>query len=276
MGDLSLADLQRFVAEAVRREASVDGNPDVAASVERLVAPSVRGMTPADRLEVYREQFWARHLQSLDEDFPTLTWVLGGRGGFRDLAARYLQAHPPRTWDLQRLGAELPAFLSSQSPWTGDRLALDAARLDWAFMEAFDAPDAQPFDPRVLAATAEETWPHVRLVFHPSVRLLALAHPVHELREAVKHGAAPARLEAVDTHLVIWRDAACFLRAVSIEAAGWELLDALRAGVPLGAACEGVARPGAAMNLSELGARLATWFQQWTANGWLTAIRLGE
>jgi hypothetical protein len=54
------------------------------------------------RVDIYREQFWLRHLESLHEDFPgtsallTSTWV--------DLCTRYLAAHPPRTPSLRELG----------------------------------------------------------------------------------------------------------------------------------------------------------------------------
>lgn len=275
MGEHDLGALQRFVADAVRGSEAIDAGSAVAPRVRELVAPSARGMTPEQRLEVYREQFWLRHIKNLDEDYPTLTRVVGGRDAFHALAAEYLGAFPPRTWDLQRLGADVPAFVASHARWGRDPLACDAARLDWAFMEAFDAPDAAPIDPRVLASAPEDAWPGARLELHPSLRLLRLGHPVHELRERVQHGEADAALPAAapaPAAVVVYRDSRCVLRAVAVEPLALDLLAALRAGTPLGAACEGVARESG-RDAADLGAQLGAWFQQWTASGWIVGAR---
>jgi hypothetical protein len=269
-----LGDLQRLVTDLVRGATPLPERPDLAAGVDAIALPGPRGMTPRDRLEVYRATFWWRHVASLEEDFPTLIAVLAGKQAFHRLASEYLTAFPPRTWDLQRLGADLPGFVASRSPWSDDPLAGDAACLDWAFMEAFDASDAPPFDPRVIAAAPEEAWPAAHVAFHPSVRPLALRHPVHELREAVRRGDAPARPGSVPTPLIVHRDAACFLHVVQVEPPALALLQSLRDGAPLGDACEACARTTSQDPL-DVGARLGGWFQDWTARGWVVAVRFG-
>jgi hypothetical protein len=277
-GGADLARLQRFVTEAVRGTTPVGAQPSSAAQAESLIAPSVRGMAPHERLEVYREQFWLRHHKNLDEDFPTLIAILGdggelsGRAAFRELAAAYLRAYPPRTWDLQRLGADLPAYVARDQRWREDSLAHDAARLDWAFMEAFDAPDSPPFDPRVLASTPEEAWPAAHIELHASLRLLTLAHPVHEVRAALQGGLDVERPAAATTHVVVHRDPACFLRATALEPIAFDLLERLHGGDPLGEACEAVARASQRDPL-EIGEKLGGWFQQWTAAGWIRSVR---
>ena len=272
MGERNLGDLQRFVTDAVRGATLIGSDPALAAQAGRLISSSPRGMAPDERLEVYREQFWLRHLANLEEDFPTLAFLVGGADAFRQLGAGYLRAFPPRTWDLQRLGADLPAYVASDVRWSEDPVARDAALLDWAFMEAFDAPDSPPFDPRVLASTPEDAWPAARIDLHASLALLALRHPVHDLREAVQRGSGMERPAAARTCVVVYRDPACFLRAVSVEPLAFGLLETLRAGVPLGEACEAAARKGQGDPL-EIGEKLGGWFQQWTANAWIRAVR---
>jgi hypothetical protein len=267
-----LGDLQRFVTDVVLGGTPLPDRADLAAEVDAMALPSPRGMTPRDRLEVYREGFWARHLASLQEDFPTLIAVLGGNAAFRKLASVYLVAFPPRTWDLQRLGADVPAFVASRTPWSDDPLVHDAARLDWAFMEAFDAPDAPPFDPRVLASAPEDAWPAAHVDFHPSLRPLVLRYAAHELRDAVRRGEPSQRPGPAPTHLVVHRDAACFLHAVPIEAPALALLESLRGGAPLGEACETCAR-ATSQDPLDVGARLGGWFQDWTARGWVSGVR---
>lgn len=267
-----LGDLQRLVTDLVRGAIPLPERADLAAKVEAIALPGPRGMTPGDRLEVYRATFWWRHLASLEEDFPTLIAVLGGKQAFRRLASEYLTAFPPRTWDMQRLGSDLPAYVATRVPWSDNPLAHDASRLDWAFMEAFDARDAPPFDPRVIASAPEEAWPAARVGFHPSVRPLALRHPVHELRDAVRRGEQPARPGPSSAHVVVHRDAACFLHAVQVEPSALALLESLRDGAPLGEACEACAR-ATSQDPRDVGARLGAWFQDWTARGWVSGVR---
>jgi hypothetical protein len=269
----SLEALQTFLVRVAMRESALGDDAGLVADAERLVAPSPRGMSPADRLDVYREQYWLRHVPSLEEDYPTLSWALGGPTRFRELAIEYLKAFPPRTWDLQKLGEGLPSYVAGTAPWQGDRLVSDAARIDWAFMEAFDAADVPPFDAHVLSVAPEDAWPLATIVFHPSVRALTVAYPVHDLRQAVRDGSARERPAAATTHVVVWRDAACRLQTVAIEREAFALLSALAINIPLGQACDAVARLSGIEAAADLGQKVSSWFQQWTASGWVSAVR---
>jgi hypothetical protein len=270
--DGSLGRLQRFIVDAVRRREDADTGAEGAFEAERLLVPGKRGLRPTDRLEIYREQFWLRHLSNLVDDFPMLGWVVGA-AAFRELASAYLIAHPPRTWNLQRLGAELAAYMANEPRWASDPLAMDACRLDWAFMEAFDAPDAGPLELGRLANAPEDAVTAARLTFHPSIRRLFLGHAVHELRDAVKRGDVCARPTPNSVRVVVWRDAMFALHATAVEPIAFDLLGELAAGTPLGRACEAVASAHSAG--ADVGERVGAWFQQWTANGWVSAIDLG-
>jgi hypothetical protein len=267
-----LAALQRIVTDAVRLPSLIGEDEDLVRRVEELVAPSARGMSAVERLEVYREQFWLRHLPSLEDDYPTLAWAVG-RDAFHALGTEYLLACPPRTWNLQELGADLPGYVASRLPWNSDAIACDAARLDWAFMEAFDAPDAPPLDPRALASVPEDKWQDARIAFNPSCRALPLAYPLHELRNALKQGHACERPAPQVSPTIVCRDAARNLHATAVEPLAFALITALREGALLGEACEHIARSLGETDPSTLGPRVGAWFQEWTARGWVTAVR---
>jgi Putative DNA-binding domain len=275
MGDSSLDALQRFIADAISGDVDVGSRIELAARAGSVLAPGQRRLDAAGRLEIYREQFWLRHLSNLGDDFPTLAWVVGG-AAFREVAVAYLKSHPPCTWNLQRLGADLPTFVSTHAPCSDDPLAVDACRLDWAFMEAFDAPDAGPLDLQVLAGAPEDAWPKARIELHPSIRRLVLTHPAHDLREAVKRGDAHARPVAATTCVIVWRDPSCVLRAAAVEPMPFALLGELAGGAPLGAACEAIALAHDAEGGADLGEQVGMWFQRWTAAGWVSAVRLSR
>jgi hypothetical protein len=265
-----LESLQHLVIDAVRRPSSGLEGEDLQRA-DAHIRPSVRGMRPAERLEVYREQYWLRHVANLAEDFPTLAWVLGD-DAFGKLVLEYLVAFPPRTWNLQCLGADMPAFVEHRVTGERSRLACDAARLDWAFMEAFDAPDAAPFDPGALASTPEDAWPAALVAFHPSLRTLDLHHAAHDLRDAIARGEAPQAPAPAATPLVVWRDPACYLHAVTIDPLAFALLRELREGAALGPAGASIAAASGADDPSELGPRVAEWFRQWTGRAWVCAV----
>ena len=265
MGDGQLEQLQRFVVDAIRGGASpVESNH---------VKESARGMTPAERVEVYREQFHLRHLKNVADDYPTLAWAIGGADAFAVLATEYLVAHPPRTWDLQRLGADMPQFVERHAKWGSSAHACDAARLDWAFMEIFDAPDAPPFDTSVLASTPEDRWPEARIELLPALRLVAMQSVLQEVRDAVRAGKQPAESPQAETRVVVWRDKACFLRHVAIDSGAFDLLRRLRDGDPLGSACEAAAR-AAGEDATRFGERVGAWFAEWTANAWIARVHV--
>lgn len=271
MAGHDLKEVQRLVVAAVTRPEPVQASGTRAAA--SLLRPSARGMTREGRLEVYRDQFWQRHVPSLAEDFPTLRGVMGD-DAFDNLLRRYLLACPPRDWNLQRLGAGVPAFVATHAASRDDGLAHDAALLDWAFMEVFDAPDAPPLDLRAVASAPPDAWPLARIAFLPALRHVATAHAVATLRQAVTSGEPWQRPVAAASRAVVWRDVAFFLHAADVDPVAAQLMMALQTGQRLGAACASVAALHPESSAEAFDANVGAWFQQWTANGWLSAVEV--
>ena len=263
-----LRHLQSMLAQLIAGQ-QPRGEPTREGELERLVKPSARGMDPQARLAVYREQFWTRHLENLRDDFPTLIWAMGGSAPFRAFATEYLIARPPRGWDLQRLGDRLPEHLAATPRWNSDRLAKDAARLDWAFMEAFDCADAAPVDPTVLASIPEDVWPSATVTLHPSLRLLEMDHPVHLARSELSEGRTPERPPMLRTFVAVWRDRSCTRHACPLEPAAFAILAGLNAGLGLGVACESAMRRTSRESVET---SVGPWFQDWSARGWISAV----
>ena len=90
----------------------------------------------------------------------------------------------------------------------------------------------------------------------------------------MKDGSARDRPAAATTHVVVWRDSACRLQAVAIEQQAFALLSALASGVPLGQACDAIAfTSGDTESAADLGPKVSSWFQRWTASGWVSSVR---
>lgn len=213
-------------------------------------------MTPAEQLDVYREQFWLRHSKSLRDDFPSVERLLGAEA-FERLLKDYLATHPPDHFRLRDLSAKMPDFLLR---WSDDRLLSDAARLEWALLEATDAADHPPLDPNSVAAMKEEDWPHARLGLHPSMRFLDLEFPVKDFREAVRAGEKPERPVAAKSRYVAYRKNEK-LYVEPVEEPAFVLLKALAAGKTLGEALDPTTEE-----------KIGAWFQRWVTLGFVVTV----
>ncbi len=289
---MRLEDLQRAMAAAIMmpltaddgmRSHSADGRAmeQVAAS---FVAPNSR-LSPFERLEIYNRQYWFRVLGALEEDFPALRAVIGSRA-FAELSVAYLTAHPSRSFTLRNLGSRLVEWLAGQPQFAGRRhaLAVDVARVEWAFVEAFDSPEREPLTLEQIAVLDADS----RLALQPHVQLLALNYPAdalvvslhnrdkRQLGEAgVQHEESanvPARLSRMRRR-PIWvaahrLDFSVYYRRLTCGE--YRTLYAIRAGERLGAALD------AGFAFTSLPAvRRATpvrrWFSSWAELGWICA-----
>lgn len=255
---MKLADVQRAFGEAIR--ASVEVRPEVAT----FVAPS-RGASeraPATQLETYREQFWLRHHGSMVEDFPALQASIG-EDAFAHLCRRYFEAHPPSSFLLRDLGTGFARFVEESGE---PRFACDLARLEWAFIEAFDAADAPPLDPASIAAITEDQWPRAVLRLHPSMQLLDLAYPAEDVRAAFRVRGEVLRPEPRPSPLVVYRRD-LLLYVEPLEPAALALLVRLQRGEALGVASEEVAKSHGGIE-----EKLGEWFARWTALGFVSSV----
>ena len=280
---MAAAVMQPLTAGENMREQSADGRAmaDVAAS---FIAPNSQ-LNAFERLEIYNRQYWYRVLGALAEDFPALRAVIGS-ARFDALSVAYLTEHPNRSFTLRNLGSKLIEWLGAHSEFTGRRhaLAVDVARIEWAFIEAFDSAEHTPLTLEQIAALGADS----RLALQPHLRLLELNYPVDNLvlslhkrekRQASEAGiehedvdAAPVKLPSLrrrQTWLAAHRvDLSVYYRRLQHEE--FLTLSAIRAGKPLAAAIEeGFAQ--SRIPEERRAQRIQGWFSDWSQLGWICA-----
>ena len=187
---MTLLELQRRMAEDVRRPLTADfemrDTTDDGASVGAIAAsyisPNDR-LSSFERLEIYNRQYWFRLISAVSEDFPALNALLGPKR-FDPLILAYLNENPSTSWTLRDLGAKLPNFLDAHPEFTGrrHRLAVDVARLEWAYVDAFDRKHRTP----LATEEAQAIGPESKLSLQPHLQLLELNYPVDYLVLTVK------------------------------------------------------------------------------------------
>ena len=77
--------------------------------------------------------------EALATDYPALKHFLGD-DGFLALVRGYVEAHPSRSYSLNRLGDRLPDYVSQAPGLRRRAFCHDLARLELALSEVFDAP----------------------------------------------------------------------------------------------------------------------------------------
>lgn len=252
---MNLLELQRRMAEDVRRPLTADRRMQrfdgEGHSIEEIaggyIMPNER-LTSFERLEIYNRQYWFRMIDAVSEDYPALNAVLGSKK-FDALILAYLNETPSTSWTLRNLSGGLPKFLAL-SPALGGRrhqLAVDVARLEWAYIEAFDGRQLVPLTSEDLQTIGPES----RISLQPHIQLLDLYYPVDELvlavhkttpeSDIVSNAAKERRTEnqrkapsvqRQRTYLAVHRyDDSVYYRR--IERATWMLLKALSCGASI-------------------------------------------
>lgn len=269
-----LDEVQRLLGGAFRRASPVAEDPELAARCAEHVAGNDR-LTPAEQVDIYRRQYWARHLESLEEDYPGLRGVLGEEA-FEAFCRAYLEAHPPASFSLRDLGDAIVAFAGAYPGFPAGKEALcrDLLRYEHAFIDIWDGAEPPPLDPARIAAMTEEDWSSARLVLHPLLRRMRFDHPVHRIRDALCSG-EEAELSPRPAHLLLFRRD---LRVTwqELDPVAFALLSALARGTPLLPACEEVASGLTEAAAEALGAEVGGWFAQWANRGLIVGIESVE
>ena len=112
-----------------------------------------------------------------------------GQEKFDSLVLAYLRENPSTSFSLRNLGARLPAWLAAYPALAGPQhaLAVDVARLEWAYIEAFDGASLLPLGWQDFAGLGKDS----ALRLQPHLQLLDLQYPVDDVVLAV-HKATPA------------------------------------------------------------------------------------
>lgn len=211
------------------------------------------GMSPAERLDVYRNTFASVLTTALRLSYPAVCRLVGP-DFFAGAARIFIAENLPTGGCLDDYGAGLPDFLAAFAPAASLPYLPDVARLEWAVSRALHADDAEPLDARRLAALGEADRGRVRFEPHPSVGLVSAQYPVDVIWRSVidEDDAALAAIDlaAGPVWLLIER-LATGIDVRRLSESAWRFAAALCAGRPLAAALESFPDIDAAPLLAE-------------------------
>jgi hypothetical protein len=263
---LPLRDLQRrFLAALTPETAGGEPGPRRPPLDPALLAVVDGGgsLTPADRLAIYADMYRTRLVDVLREDFPRVCAVAGD-AAFQALACRYLVRHPSTHPSVRHAGSRFAGFLAAEAEPDLPFLA-DLARLEWARVEVFDAPDATPLQLADLHALPPRDWPSLRFAVVPACRIIEAAWPVHDIwagaapEEALRAG-SPVAVEPAATVVRVWREGWSVSHAAMGETEQ-RALSLLGRGEPFAALCAAVDDLDEDAAAVEMGRLLLRWLE---------------
>jgi hypothetical protein len=268
-----LDDVMVYLSGAFRRVDPVEDDAETTRLARVFVTGNDR-LLPEEQVDIYRRQFWLRHVDSLIEDYPGLVHLLGEEG-FDTFAKAYLDAHPPEHPSLRDLGhAIVPFGRSYPFPEALREVALDMLRYEHAFIDLFDGPEPPPLTQDKLASIPEAAWETARIVLHPLLARLEVAYPVHDIRRAAKADEVGlAAREAKACRLVLYRREG-LVHCDELDPTPFELLDRLARGESLVSACGALAEGLDEDGQAKLEADVGRWFPAWTASKWIVDVEL--
>ena len=156
-------------------------------------------LAASERLAIYNRQYWFRLFSVFHGAFPLTTRLLS-HFTFNGYVARFLQAHPPKAWDIESALLGFDEFLrqalpAGAAPIDGRRAGVEslavvqAARIDAAFHRVFRAPAVEPFHP---GAEHAEQLLVSRLLASPAAAVVEEHWPLCELRRTIATEAGEA------------------------------------------------------------------------------------
>lgn len=183
------------------------------------------------RFNVYRNTYRITLRNALRTTFPAVERLVGVEY-FAALAAAFAEHHPPRSPIMACYGDAFPDFVEQFAPLAGFPYLADVARVEYARVQAYHAADAVGFDLAGEAAAMIALDHPVRL--HPSVSIIASAHPVHSIWQAQVREDDLAQPDWRAETALVWRHAASeTVETMPIDAEDVALLGRLANGASL-------------------------------------------
>ncbi|CCB85074.1 putative uncharacterized protein [Parachlamydia acanthamoebae UV-7] len=238
------------------------------------IAPSPT-LRPAQRIELYNQQYWWRLLNVLHEVFPFVTCLFGYREFNQVLGFPFLVKYPPAHWFLQAIGDRLPLFVQKYYRADDFQLVYDATQLDCAFNQAFYSAHI-PTNLQEMMLGDSEAVLAKSLVLQPHMQVFAFKYDLVEFRQAflkqnpdywLEHDFP--ELKHVPTFCAVFRNDFNQVVTTPLDPDEYHFLSLFRSGCSIDQACEWLDEQTDPIfeNSAE---NLQKWFHKWFLEQWLT------
>ncbi|QMT59506.1 DUF2063 domain-containing protein [Legionella sp. PC997] len=245
----------------------LSGQADIHDSIVETESVSVN-----TRLDIYRDAYKLRLIESLSINFPALYAYLGTEE-FNTLATYYIDAHPSPYRSIRWYGDGLSEFIKhnySQYPYLAE-----LADFEWKMNWAFDAADEEIVRVEDMAVIPPEAWANLQFKLHPSLQKTNYSWNIIPLWQSLVHDRDLPELQHSSecTAWVIWRAPEYKIQFYSLSQEETWALDGLSKGLSFGALCEGLCQW---IPPEEVGMKAASYLKGWIQKGMLSQLLIVE
>jgi hypothetical protein len=238
-------------------------------------SPTLR---PAQRIQIYNQQYWWRFLSILQENYPLLTRLFGYHEFNFRIAIPYICKYPSQHWSLSTLGNHLPQWIASDYQGDDKEIVLKTAEIEWAYGDMFYV---KHYPPPTAADLPQDTDPShflsLTLFLQPHVHLFEMPYDLFSFRRKMLEQEPeywithdfPELSKDKTYYFVLYRTPSNFITWNSISYGEFTLLHLFKEGSSIEAACDWLEeQEGAACE--EAGENIHHWFQEWMIRQLLT------
>ncbi len=239
------------------------------------IRPS-HSLEPAQRIQIYNQQYWWRLLNALQETFPLVTRLFGYHAFNFTVGIPYLLKYPPNHWTLNVLGDLLPQWIEENYTDEDKRLIYDAALIDCAFCSSFTAAHLKPLDSSHVNGNLSSLM-DLTLYLQPHLYLFQLPYDLFDFRVAFlkespehwqEHDFPPLAKEK-QYHTVLFRNGKNDISWSEISPAEFAFLQQFKQGNSVSQACDWLEQQEDSL-VEEASQNLHLWLKEWVIRQWLT------
>lgn len=279
-----LKDIQQWFASIITRPIDMDnrmqpvspsGTP-MEKEAWTYIAPS-HTLQPAQRIELYNQQYWWRLLTTLQEDNPFLVRLFGYTDFNQTIAIPFLEAYPPNHWNLNFVSRRIPQWVSESYQAPDKKLVLNAALIDHAYSNSFFAAHRPPINLDTLPVKGDisSLLDHT-IYLQPHIYLFQLDRDLFSFRrEFLKQepdywidNNFPEMIKGREFYFVLYRNLQNNITWREVGEAEFGMLSQFKNGTTVERACQWLEQQDHLLEEAEKG--LPKWFKEWTISQWLT------
>lgn len=276
----SLKEIQEWFASIITRpiddnscmmSLSPQGQP-MEMEAARYIVPSPT-LRPAQRIQLYNQQYWWRLLDVLHENFPLLTRLFGYYEFNKSIGFPYIVKYPSKTWTLNLLGDTLGKWLEEEYKGDDRQLLKSVWELDWAYNIAFFAEKKEPLNLEKVDLQRLMEYP---LLLQPYIFLFEFDQDLAKLRlEMLKEkpdywveNPFPEVEKGRKFYFILSRNIRNSLVLEPLEQAEYLVLKKIQNESSIENICEWLEAQEEAVRLPAE-ENLQTWFHNWNARQWI-------
>lgn len=241
-----------------------------------FISPSPT-MKPADRIQLYNQQYWWRLLNAMQETFPLVTRLFGYHDFNQIISIPYMVKYRPQDWSLSTIGDFLPQWIQEEYSQTDKQLIYDSARIDLAYTHSFLAGQKPIIEAKNMKNGEDlEALLDKVLYLQDHVHLFEMNYDLFAFRtEFLKkepnywiENDFPTLKKEKRYHFVLYRTQYNDIYVKEIPPEEYQLLSLFRQGWTIDQACEWL--EGQDKSFYEKAMQdLQQWLQEWVVLRWL-------